>query len=136
MAEEKHTSPGSEGERKYESSDVRLRPLVVSAVVLAVAVVIVVALMAGMFEFFAREGGETDAPPPTAVAVRQVPSEPRLQPDASKELALAYAYEESLLTSTAWVDRDSSLVRIPVERAMDVLAKRGLPARGEAGTAK
>ena len=136
MAEENHRSPGSKGERRYETSDVRIRPLVISAVVLAVAVVIVVAVMAGMFEFFAREGAESSAPAAPAGAPRRLPPGPRLQPDASKELLLARAYEESLLTSTTWVDRDSSLVRIPVERAMDVLAKRGLPARGRVGAEK
>jgi hypothetical protein len=36
------------------------------------------------------------------------------------------------LTGYHWVDQEAGLVQIPVERAMDLLAERGLPARSEA----
>jgi hypothetical protein len=33
------------------------------------------------------------------------------------------------LSSYGWVDREAGIVRIPIDRAMDLLAERGLPAR-------
>jgi hypothetical protein len=40
--------------------------------------------------------------------------------------------EARVLTSFAWVNRDSGRVRIPIERAMAIIAAEGLPVREEA----
>ena len=45
------------------------------------------------------------------------------------ELRQMRAAEEAVLNSYGWVDKDSGRVRIPIERAMEILAKKGLPAR-------
>jgi hypothetical protein len=37
--------------------------------------------------------------------------------------------ERDRLSSYGWVDREAGIVRIPIDRAMDLLAERGLPAR-------
>jgi hypothetical protein len=42
--------------------------------------------------------------------------------------------EEHVLTSYAWVDRRAGIVQIPIERAMDLLAARGLPGPRYAGS--
>ncbi len=34
------------------------------------------------------------------------------------------------LNSYGWVDRKHGVIRIPIERAMDLVAQRGLPTRG------
>ena len=39
------------------------------------------------------------------------------------------AAEEAALNSYGWVDKDAGIVKIPVDRAMEILAKKGLPAR-------
>ena len=44
--------------------------------------------------------------------------------------------EESRLTSYAWVDREQGVVRIPIDRAMEVLAERGFPAPQPTATAE
>ena len=38
------------------------------------------------------------------------------------------ARENQILTSYGWVDRKAGTVRIPIERAMDLIAHRGLAA--------
>jgi hypothetical protein len=55
--------------------------------------------------------------------------EPRLQVDAPNELRQMRAAEEATLNSYGWVDKEAGVVKIPVERAMEILAKKGLPAR-------
>jgi hypothetical protein len=35
--------------------------------------------------------------------------------------------EDHILTTPAWVDKDSGKVRLPIDRAIDVLASKGLP---------
>jgi hypothetical protein len=37
--------------------------------------------------------------------------------------------EEKSLYSYGWVDEKAGIVRIPIERAMDLLVQRGLPVR-------
>ena len=41
------------------------------------------------------------------------------------------ANERAILSSYGWIDRDLGVVRIPIDRAMDVLAERGLPSSGD-----
>lgn len=40
------------------------------------------------------------------------------------------ATEDAILTTYGWVDREKGVVRIPIDRAIDLLAQRGLPTRG------
>jgi hypothetical protein len=39
--------------------------------------------------------------------------------------------EENTLYSYGWVDEKAGTVRIPIDRAMDLLVQRGLPVRAE-----
>lgn len=44
------------------------------------------------------------------------------------------AEEDKILNSYDWVDKEKGIVRIPIQRAIDILASKGLPARKEGGT--
>jgi hypothetical protein len=50
------------------------------------------------------------------------------------------ADQDGILSSYAWVDQDAHIVRIPIDRAMDILVKNGYPVRSaspaEGGNAK
>jgi hypothetical protein len=59
-------------------------------------------------------------------AERPLPPQPRLQVRPKSDLDVLHAMERERLTSFGWVDRDRKVVRIPVERAMGLLAERGL----------
>ena len=48
---------------------------------------------------------------------------------ASDWLQELRARDAAALHEYAWVDRDAGVVRIPIERAIAVLAERGLPGR-------
>jgi hypothetical protein len=39
------------------------------------------------------------------------------------------AAEDKILNGYGWVDREHGVARIPIDRAIDLLAQRGLPAR-------
>src|SRR6478736_5802596 len=67
--------------------------------------------------------------PLAAGIVRPLPPPPRLQTypfDDIKELRKA---ENKVLDHYAWVDQNAGVVQIPIERAIDVLAEKGLPYR-------
>ena len=65
----------------------------------------------------------------------QQPPEPRLQSDPKKELADLREAEAALLDGYGWVDRNNSVVRIPIEIAMKLTLERGLPSRETAASA-
>jgi hypothetical protein len=52
---------------------------------------------------------------------------PRLEVDPSEALRSRREREKELLTSYGWVDRERGVVRIPIERAKELLVERGLP---------
>jgi|SRR5450432_2017708 len=57
---------------------------------------------------------------------------PRLQRDDVEEMHDQLYSEEGRLQSYGWVDQDSGQARIPVSRAMELIAERGLPVRSAA----
>ena len=57
---------------------------------------------------------------------------PRLQGDDVQEMHDQLYSEEGRLQSYGWVDQDSGEARIPVARAMELIAERGLPVRSAA----
>jgi hypothetical protein len=53
---------------------------------------------------------------------------PRLQTDdGNQEIAEMHTREDLLLDNYTWVDRTSGKVRIPISRAMQIIAEHGLP---------
>jgi hypothetical protein len=52
----------------------------------------------------------------------------QIDDDHAERVALFITQDEKL-NSYAWIDRSNDIVQIPIERAMDLLAQRGLPTR-------
>lgn len=60
---------------------------------------------------------------------------PQLEIDERTQLDQIRLKEEETLATYGWVDQKAGIVRIPIERAMDLIAQRGLPTRSrESGT--
>jgi hypothetical protein len=128
--------PSSKGATGYETRDIRLKPIAVAAVALVVAAAFTHAAMWGLFELFeARELRRKASDRPIARELRRTqPPEPRLQSTPLDDLAALHAWEERLLTTYAILDSQAGTVRIPIERAMELVVERGLPARPAAPT--
>ena len=59
---------------------------------------------------------------------------PRLQTDdGNQEIAEMHTREDLLLDNYSWIDRSSGKVRIPITRAMQIIAEHGLPVRSPGG---
>lgn len=54
---------------------------------------------------------------------------PNLQINPHEDLLAFRLRENKELTSYGWMDRSNGIVRIPIERAMDLIVERGLPVR-------
>jgi hypothetical protein len=59
------------------------------------------------------------------------PPAPRLQTDPARDFENSRAADDALLTSYGWTDRKDGVVRIPIDRAMELTAKRGIPGWGQ-----
>jgi hypothetical protein len=134
-----HTSASPQGvpekpTPEAEGTDVNIRGvLIFVGVMLVSALIIHVALYFMELHFKHRElkekGLRSQDQIRSAVA-RGVPTfpEPRLQLSPPADMANFRAKEEAELTSYGWIDKNSGLVRIPIQRAMEIVAKQGLPA--------
>jgi hypothetical protein len=113
----------------HELRDVRVRPIALAFVGLFAATVVALVLMYVLLSgFTAREERASQPVSPLAASYgRQAPPEPRLQTSPRDDLRRLRAREEALLHGYAWVDRQAGVARIPIDRAIELLAARGLP---------
>ncbi|HEX5209002.1 MAG TPA: hypothetical protein VFW10_14570 [Steroidobacteraceae bacterium] len=106
-------------EERHESQEPSLRGLSVAGFVLIAAIIVAVAVCLGLVHLF---GGFSR---PLARAEHSVMPEPHLQPHPLADRATYEARQRATLTQYAWVDRGAGIVRIPIGRAMQILAERG-----------
>lgn len=81
---------------------------------------------------------EKDYAPPSPLAAsygRTEPPAPRLQVDPALDIYDHRKAEQQVLTTYGWVDQKAGVVRIPIERAMGLLAERGIQAPPAAAAA-
>jgi hypothetical protein len=124
MSHTQHQAP----RHGYEERDARLAPVVWFTVGLAVLIVVVVFAMKAVFRTLEERAAAHDtAPHPMVVAGDPPP--PRLQTSTADDLARHHERQRALTTEYAWIDPAAKTVRIPVERAMELVVERGLPAR-------
>ncbi len=67
--------------------------------------------------------------------IQQQFPEPRLEDNERTELNDFRYSEEERLNSSGWVDQSAGVAHIPITRAMELIAQRGLPPTPQAGTA-
>ena len=109
----------------HETRDIRTRPIVLAGLgVIGVIVAASVGLRL-LVGYYVRREAAASAPNPLAASVPQEPPAPRLQTDPRRDLEKLRAAEEAQLDGYAWVDRAAGRVRIPIERAIELLAERG-----------
>jgi hypothetical protein len=148
MRDDQHLAATFNLETHHEESDVNVRALIWFIVIFIVFSILTNVAIWGLFRFFVvLERGNTRAPM-TALAMPRdanVPSVPRLQPFPARsqggQIAPPYAttpvtdMEEMRAAENAaldgppqWIDAQRGVVRIPIEQAMALIVKRGLPA--------
>lgn len=116
--------------RRHETSDADIRSIVKFAVGLFLTIVASVVVVSALFNYFvAHQGLGPPASPFENTRKLPPPNVPLLQVAPPRELAHYRKEQEDLLDSYGWVDRKAGIVRIPIDRAMDLLVQRGLPVR-------
>src|SRR4051812_1683044 len=116
---------------RYEPRDANSRAIF--GVVVAVAAIGLVIHLAVGWRLRALE--KKPAPRdgwPAAVPAAIPGGVPRLQVSPASDLREFRRREETALTRYGWTDRTGGVVRLPVDRAMELLLARGLPVRTNA----
>lgn len=133
MAENKHDLE-QQPPVGHETSDVNAWAIGKFAIALVLVCVGSVALLLGLFHYFVTREGP---PPPKAYSdlshagVRQPPA-PQLETTPVLQLQRERAAEDEMLNSYGWIDKEHGIVRIPIAKAIDLLAEKGLPSRSQA----
>jgi hypothetical protein len=129
QAKDFHRDSVNSEDAGYEPSDLNPRYVGVFGIGLALVLVVAVVVVSLLIQYKTVQHTMQDTPIPQLAREREVPPGTRLQVDAQNELRQMRAAEDTMLNSYGWVDKDAGIVRIPVDRAMEILAKKGLPAR-------
>jgi hypothetical protein len=151
MTEEKHTE-NSTGHGDYERRDIGISGVLYFLLALAVLGVITHFVVTGIYHYLENRAEEQQTPVSPLVTnaardTRHLPPEyngdyekylqknfptPQLEIDERNQLEKIRLNEEQTLSTYDWVDQKAGTVRIPIDRAMDLIAERGLPVRSEA----
>ncbi len=130
MADHKHTATDEAVKRGFETSDVNAKTVTFAGLALSAGLMIAGILFSwGLYTVFKSYTPEPHAPPRTFVVpdTANLPPVPRLQADPHVALIPFVRQQDSILASYGWVSKDSGIVRIPIERAMELVVKQGLP---------
>ena len=151
----RNSSNSSDGRDGYEHEDFSTAAIVGSLIGLAVMCIVSFFIVVGMYHYLeSTQMDHVAANPmvpmkpdtrhmtpdpkmndPMDVMEVQAFPKPRLQRDDVQEMRDQLFGEEARLQSYGWADKDAGQARIPIDRAMELMAARGLPVRGTAAPA-
>jgi hypothetical protein len=114
----------------YQTSEINLRVVTWTAIGLVISVIAIFVTVGGLFSLFKPQYASESAPSRITTPGR-LPPAPRLQTNPTADLQQLLEAENAKLNSYGWIDRGAGVIRIPIDRAMDLLAQRGLPAWGD-----
>ena len=129
------TKPGLDADERnqqrngHQTSEINLRVATWSTIGLVISVIAVCVTVGGLFSLLKRQYASESAPSRITNPGR-LPPPPRLQTSPTSDLQQLLEAENAKLNSYGWIDKSAGVIRIPIDRAMDLLAQRGLPARG------
>ena len=117
--------------RGYETRDVDFRRVLSAGFGLAVVVAVFFVLMWVLYSYLLDRAASSSAPAHRLAAeqARTGPPGPRLQNDPLNEWTIFQAENQRILSTYGWVDSDAGVVRIPIDKAMELALKRGFPVR-------
>ncbi len=108
----------------YERTDMSAKLLLILAIAMVIlAILMHLGLASGLF-FFKHKltQAQPQAIDPSLLSQRQSPPPPRLQKDPSRDYQRYLEAQNLTLNSYGWVDKKTGVARIPIVRAMEILA--------------
>lgn len=150
MSDQPHPA-NSTGNGGYERRDIGAAGVLYFLLGLAVAGLLVYFVVDGIYHYLDKRSEAEQSPVNPLVTTaptdtRHIPPEykgdygkyldknfpsPQLEIDEHTKLTEARLKEEQTLSTYDYIDKNAGTVRIPIDRAMDLIAQRGLPVRAQ-----
>lgn len=127
-----HVTERQNLELLHEESSVQVKPVLIFALMLVIVSVATFMTVRFLLDYFNVNQTRTEAPLSPFADPQPLPPMPRLQVSSGQDLRELRAAEDKVLNGYRWVDKQAGIVGIPVNQAMEILAKKGLPVRDEA----
>lgn len=114
----------------HEETDVNVRALFWFLASFVVVMIFIFGIAKVIFEAFKTVEARKGIAPLTRVVTpdERTPPEPRLQDNPARDMTIFRNAEEKLLHSTQVIDRTTGQIRIPIDRAIVLTARRGTEA--------
>ncbi len=112
-------------EPAHETSDANAKGLAIFGLSLLLGLVLIQFCVVKVFFALKRKEASLSETPLTDTSLRasrQGAPAPHLQSNPAADLQAYLSKENHLLSTYEWVDRDQSIARIPISRAMDLLS--------------
>lgn len=103
-----------------QSDDVSLKGIAGFFAILAVTLTIVYGVLTLVWRGFEKNAQAADAKVVVRTPQPYFP-EPREQPHPGTDFVVLRAHEEAELNSYGWIDKTNGIVRIPIDRAIELL---------------
>lgn len=121
-------SPEPHDEVHFERTDINHRGTFLTGLGVLVGLWIVAGLLYFYFAFLGHYREEVSRPPlPIEEYGSPLPPQPRLQPSPPKDYQAFLKREKGQLDHYFWIDRAKGTVAIPIDRAMEIVARKGIP---------
>ena len=119
----------------HERKDVDVISLFTIVLMLFISCIVIFLVVTAIMHYVklhepSKTGGQANIP---ATRVAEFPA-PRLEVKSGASLADLRAAEDADLNSYSWIDRNAGTVRVPIDRAMQLILERGLPDVGAGQT--
>jgi hypothetical protein len=146
MSNESH-SANPTGNGGYERRDIGVSGVLYFLLGLLVTGVLVYFVVAVLYSYLEKRSNAeqdpvnplvTNAPADTRHISNDYPQNafpsPKLEEDERGQLNGIRLQEEQTLSTYDYIDKNAGTVRIPIDRAMDLIAQRGLPVRAQSAS--
>lgn len=128
-------TPATPGTHGHETRDTGIRPILIFGVALTAVTILLQVALGGWLEYFRNEEKKSNVDRPELFADKAgLYPGPEPKDNPNQDLAPQLDKERTILRSYGWVE-PGKVARIPIDRAIDLLAERGLPARDAAAPA-
>ena len=113
-----------------EERDINARAIIRLGIALTAIVTVACFMLWFVFDQFAARESAKSTRPSSLIQKEGAtqPPAPRLQANPPAELKQVREDEDAILNTYGWVDPQHGVVRLPIARAMDLAAERGLKA--------
>jgi len=113
----------------YEASDAKFKPIFIAGLSLLAIMIVGMLISYFLFGVFQKSSEKRSKPVSPLAQERQLPEGPRLQVDPDYDWVVFEAKQDSILNSYGWISKEAGVVRVPIEKAIEISLERGFPVR-------